>query len=342
MTAAPGEFVPQADRPAKKKSVWGFILRFAVSIALLAYLLLVAVPADDLGKIVALLLGSDMVQLALALCCVLGDRVLSAWKWLMLLRVRQPGLPAIPVLQIFFVTTFLGYFLPSSIGGDALRAFSLSRINRDLAGSASSVVIDRSYGVLGLLGISAVVLFPAIGTFVTAADATVIWGATAVALIGVILLSSRRVHRSFANLAGLENGGFLRRKLAKVVGAAIEYVDAKRTLAAVFGYSVIVQVLRVLLGYFCGTALGLEVDIWVYFVAMPIVIVVTLLPLSIAGFGVREAAFIYFFTRAGVPAYACLSLSLLYFAMGILVMVPGALIFAVSGFGRRLKDGSGA
>jgi len=312
-----------------------FLARLVVSAALLGYLLFVAVPAEDLAKIFTLFLRSDLVQLLFALVCVLGDRLLSSWKWLLLLRVRQPGLPALPVIEIFFVSTFLGYFLPSSIGGDAIRAFALSRINRDLAGSTSSVVIDRAYGILGLLGISAVVLLSAIGVFVTVADAAVIWAATAVAVAGVLLISSRTIHRLFTSFAGLEKGGPIRTRLARLVSAATQYVDAKRTLVRVFLNSLAVQVLRVLLGVFCGAALGLDVDITVYFIAMPIIVVVTLLPLSIAGFGVREAAFIYFFTRVGVPAYACISLSMLYFAMGILVLIPGAFVFTVLGFGRK-------
>ena len=341
MTAAPGETAPllgaEAGKPAKKRSVWGFLLRLAVSAALLTYLLFIAVPPDDLGKIVTLMIDSDVLQLTLALCCVLADRLISAWKWLILLRVRQPELPAMQVLQVLFISTFLGYFLPSSVGGDALRTYSLSRINKDLAGNASSVVIDRAYGIFGLLAISAIMLPFALGTFVPLADAAVIWAAAAAALVGVILLSSRRVHRLFSHIAGLETGGFVRRKIAKLVGAAIEFVDSKVTLLKAFSLSLVVQILRILLAVYCGAALGIEIDLLHYFIAMPIIAVVALLPLSIAGFGVREAAFIYFFTRAGVPAYACLSLSLLYFAMGIIVMIPGALIFAVSGFGRRLK-----
>ena len=326
----------KAGRP--KQPAWQLILRLAISVALLAYLLFVTIPTEDLSKIFTLFFSSDLYNLFLALLCVLGDRFLSAWKWLLLLRIREPNTPVLPVLEVFFVSTFLGYFLPSSIGGDALRAYSLSRINRDLAGSASSVAIDRAYGILGLLSISAVVLIPAIGTFVTVADAAVIWAAAIVGLAGVVLISSRTVYRWFFRVAGLKKGGVIRGKISRLVNASAEFAGRKQVLARVFSYSMVVQILRVLLGFFCGAALGLEVDLASYFIAMPIVVVVTLLPISIAGFGVREAAFIYFFTRAGVPAYACLSLSLLYFAMGILVLIPGAFIFALYGMGRRKAE----
>lgn len=311
------------------------LLRVVVSAALLAYLLTVTIPAEDLGKILTVFLTADPFNLLLALLCVLADRFLSAWKWMLLLRVREPDLPLLPVVKIFFISTFIGYFLPASVGGDAIRAFSLSRINRDLAGSATSVVIDRAYGVFGLMAISSIALIPAIGAYVSPTDAAVIWALTAAALAGVVLISSRTAYRWFTSIARLRKGGLIRSKLTKLVNASSEYAGRKRVLVRVFSYSMVVQVLRVLLGVYCGAALGLEVDLSIYFIAMPIVAVVTLLPISVGGFGVREAAFIYFFTRAGVPAYACLSLSLLYIAMGILVLVPGAVIFAFWGIGKK-------
>ena len=147
--------------PARRRLM--LLLRVAVSLALLAYLVLVTVPPADRAKIVAIYARCDLLYLLAAICLTFLDRLLSGWKWLMLLRARQPGMEAGPVMQVFFVSTFLGYFLPSSIGGDAIRIFSLSRLNRDLAGSTSSVVLDRAFGTLGLLGIAAVALLPAVG-----------------------------------------------------------------------------------------------------------------------------------------------------------------------------------
>jgi len=89
---------------------------------------------------------------------------------------------------------------------------------------------------------------------------------------------------------------------------------------------------------FLGLSLGLRLDLSVYFVAVPIITVLTFLPISIAGIGVREAAFIFFLTRVGVPTYACISLSLLYFSMGVVAALPGAVIFVASGFGKS-KEG---
>jgi len=311
------------------------LLRVAVSLALLAYLVLVTVPPADRAKIVAIYARSDLLYLLAAICLTFLDRLLSAWKWLMLLRARQPGLEAGPVMQVFFVSTFLGYFLPSSIGGDAIRIFSLSRLNRDLAGSTSSVVLDRAFGTLGLLGIAAVALLPAVGSTVSLADASIIWTLTVGALAGVLVLSSRTCNAWALRLIGPDRQGPIGRRLLRLVESFRGFVERKWTLVRVFLFSLAVQVIRVLIVLFLGLSLRFEVDPVVYFIYVPIITVITFLPISIAGVGVREAAFLFFFTRVGLPAYACISLSLLYFSMGIVATLPGAAVYALSGFGRR-------
>lgn len=296
---------------------------------------MVTVPEGDRGRILTSLLHSDLPWLLLAICFVFVDRLASGWKWLMLLRARDRGLRAWPVVQIFLVTSFLGYFLPSSIGGDALRAFSLGRLNRDLAASASSVVLDRAFGTLGLLGIAAVAILPVAGGLVSPADAVTIWVITSAALAGVLFLSSRRCHRLLERLAGIERGGMLRDLTGKVMRAFSSFVGNKVLLVKVFLFSLLVQFLRVLIVFCLGIAIGVEVDPFTYFVYVPIITVITFLPISVAGIGVREAGFLFFFGAQGVPAFACISLSLLYFSMGVVAAVPGALIFAAAGFGKK-------
>ncbi len=89
------------------------------------------------------------------------------------------------------------------------------------------------------------------------------------------------------------------------------------------------------IGIFLGLSLGLQAQLLDYFVFIPIITVITFLPISIAGVGVRELAFVFFFTRVGVPEYACISLSLLYFAMGIVGTLPGAVVYMYTGLGRQ-------
>src|SRR4029453_14704753 len=101
--------------------------------------------------------------IAAAVLLVFIDRALMAWRWMDLLCALTPGSrpPFGVVLRTFFVSTFVGSFLPS-IGGDAYRAYALSRYDVRLSESAASVLMDRILGVLGIavLGVGAVILGP--------------------------------------------------------------------------------------------------------------------------------------------------------------------------------------
>ena len=316
-----------------------FAARLSISAALLAYLVLVAIPPEDRIKIVTLIGGSDILWLSLAVATVALERLVSSWKWLVLLRVRDRSLGLWAVMKTVFVATFFGTFLPSSIGGDALRAISLGRQRRDMAGSASSVVIDRALGTFSMLVIASFALVPALGAFITEADAAAVWGVALAVLLIVLLLTSRRIHDLFFRLAGLEREGPIRSRIARVVNASKEYIGRKGRLLYAFALSVGVQAVRIIITVFLGLALGIEATLLDYFIFVPIVTVFTYLPISISGMGVREAAFVFLFAKVGVPAYACVSLSLLFFAMGIIGTLPGAVLYAFSGYVRRNRQG---
>jgi len=314
-----------------------FWLRLTISLGLMAVIILYFVPEEDRPRIITAYSHLHPGWFLLAVLATFTDRFVSGWKWLMLLRAREPEVPAWPVLQVFFVSTFFGYFLPSSIGGDALRIFALNRVRKDLAGSASSVVIDRAYGTLGLLLLSALAIIPVAGQVISIQEAWLFWGITFVALVGVIVLSSRRVNSWLVSSFQLDAGGRIRGKIFALAEAFATFLHAKSKLFAVFFFSMSVQVLRVLIVVFFSYSLGFDLHPVVYFIYVPLITVVTFLPFSIAGIGVREALFIFFFTRpeVGLSEQQAVSLSLLFFTSGIIATIPGLVIFLFTGIGKQ-------
>src|SRR5207247_3863521 len=94
--------------------------------------------------------------------------------------------------------------------------------------------------------------------------------------------------------------------------------------------SIAVQILRIVQAYFLGRGLGIGVPLVAYFAFVPLILLVMLLPVSFNGIGTSQAAFVWFFGRAGVPAPAALALSVLLVALGIVGNLPGGLLYALS------------
>ena len=143
---------PAALSPAR-------VARIAIAIGLTAYLLWRADPAEVLRAASR----ADWRWIAAAVTLLFVDRTLMAYRWMVLLSALTPGSrpPFRAILRIFFVSTFVGTFLPS-VGGDLYRAYSLSRLRVSGVEAAASVLMDRVLGVMSivLLGIAALVPGP--------------------------------------------------------------------------------------------------------------------------------------------------------------------------------------
>ena len=98
----------------------GRLLRPALAIAITAYVLMRARPSDVLASAA----HADWRWIAAAVALTIVDRALMAYRWMALLSaVARPRPPIAALLRVFFESTFLGTFLPASVGGDAARTY---------------------------------------------------------------------------------------------------------------------------------------------------------------------------------------------------------------------------
>ncbi len=306
------------------------LVRIAIAVALTALIVWKANPSLVLHTVAS----ADWNWILAAVALVLVDRALMAWRWIDLLCILAPGSrpPFAVVLRTFFVSTFVGSFLPS-IGGDAYRAYSLSRYDVRLSESAASVLMDRVLGVLAIAGVGGAAL--AIGGSMGAGASIVIPLLAAVvgcAVVAAAVFSDGAAAVAQRTAARMPTDA-ARRAGAALTGALRRYAHHDRELARVLTASIGVQVLRVVQAYCLGRALGLALPLSSYFLLVPIVLLVMLLPITISGLGTSQLAFDYLFGQAGVPSAPAVALSVLFVALGIVGNLPGSVLYA-SGGGR--------
>jgi uncharacterized protein (TIRG00374 family) len=329
--AAPG-------RPTRLPSA-GTVIRLVVALGLTAFILWKSDPAL-VWRIAA---GARPGPLLAAVLLVVVDRTLMAWRWLWLLVPFAPppgaGRPRIglwAVLHVFFVSSFVGTFLPASVGADAVRATSLARMGVPMADAVASVFMDRVLGVLGVLAMGVAGLYlardlpdlgPAVTASVLAALAVTAAGCAAVA---AAVFSARVAARLIALVQRLP---WARAHAAgsAVVGAVQRYASHHGLLGAVSLASIGVQVLRVLQAWCLGLGLGIAVPLPTYFAFIPIILLVMLLPVTVNGLGTSQAAFVLFFAAAGVGKPEAFALSVLFVALGIVGNLPGGILWTRSG-----------
>jgi uncharacterized protein (TIRG00374 family) len=305
-------------------------LRIVIAVGLTAFIVWKANPA----LVARTAAAADWTWIGASALLVLVDRSLMAWRWIDLLCALTPGSrPPFPVvLRIFFVSTFVGSFLPS-VGGDAYRAYSLSRYAVRLSESAASVLMDRVLGVLAIAAVGGAAL--AVGGTMGAGASIVVPLIAAVAACALVAAAvfSDGAAAVAQRLAARMPSSAARRAGAALTDAMRRYAHHDRELLRVLGASIAVQVLRVAQAYCLGRALGIALPLSSYFLLIPIVLLVMLLPITVSGLGTSQLAFDYLFGQAGVPSPQAVALSVLFVALGIVGNLPGSVLYA-TGHGR--------
>lgn len=304
----------------------GGLLRLLTAAGLLAYTFWRSNPRE----IWHVTTNATVLPLLAAVGLVLLDRALMAWRWLVLLRpIKAETLaPFGTILRIFFVSTFLGTFLPGSIGGDAVRAYRLSRHQVPAGDAVASVFVDRMLGVLSLLLMTPLGLLFAYDLAANTEIMLALMVTTGGCIATAFIIFSDRAELLAARLLQTLPWHRVRRAGEAVVGSMRRYGPHHRSLVLVLMASVAVQVLRVVQAYYLGVALRIDQPIGVYFMFVPLILLVMLLPLTISGVGTSQAAFLWLFGRAGTADAAAFALSILFVALGVVGNLPGAFLYA--------------
>lgn len=315
------------------KGLFARVARVTVAVGLTAILLWQSDPTAVLDAARA----ADLRFILLACVLVFVDRALMAYRWLTLLSPLTPAQrpPFLVLMRVFFVSTFLGTFLPAGIGGDAVRAYGLSREGVGGVDAVASVLMDRLLGVLSILFVASAgsvlarglidirLLLPALGLL----------GAMCVLALAVVF-STRLAVLMGSLIARLPRG---QEPAHRLVAAIQRYSAYRGDLLNVLLCSVAVQVLRVLQTYYLGVALGIGLPLAVYFALVPLILLIVLMPVTINGIGTAQAGFVWLFGRAGVGNAPAFALSVLFLAIAVVGNLPGGLLY-VSGKGMRNKE----
>ena len=297
-------------------STW---VRLLITVGILAYL-----ASDiDMGEAARAVIAVRPGYLAAVLGLVAVDRMVMILRWILLLRASGVAIEASRAAALFLVSSFVGSFLPSGIGGDAARAYGLSRSNATGSEALASVVVDR------LLGIVSLALMGAVGLLAWRPGGTLVWEAAALALViftgSIALFWTDVIVRRVLPASWRSKGVF--RGIAGAGEAVGRYRARGATLAHVLLWSIVVQLLRIVQAYLLGLGLGITAPFSAYLLFMPLGLFMLLLPISVSGFGLPQGVFVWMLQPLGVPDVQSLALSTLIILTGLAGNLPGLLLW---------------
>jgi uncharacterized membrane protein YbhN (UPF0104 family) len=231
---------------------------------------------------------------------------------------------------------FFNSVLPGMMGGDVMRAYWAAQDAPHARPAAVvSILLERVLGLSATVAVGATLILPhwsdLVGHPVTKAGAFAFVVVSGVLLVLLFLLANPQ---SGKVLRGAEMAGWRR-----VAGEGAEACHICLThpvgAGAGLGLSVLAQILLVSLFYCVSQAMGLDVGYWQLASVLPMVAMITVLPITWNGLGLREAAFVTFLGTFGIATAQSVALSLTGFAVILLWNLFGGLVYLVAGVGRK-------
>ena len=291
------------------------IVRLAITAVILA-ILAMAIDMRESAKAIAQI---DRRYLAAVLALVAVDRAVMILRWILLLRARGIAITTGDAIKLFLISSFVGSFLPAGIGGDAARAYGLSRDATTGSDAVASVAVDRLLGVLSL------VVMAIVGVVAWTPQGGQEWriGGAIIALTiasGAVFWANELLRWIIPDH---RHGHFFTRRLLKVADAVGRYRSHRGVLLHVMAWSIAVQVLRVTQAYLLGLGLGMTVPYAYFLLFMPLGLLMLLLPISISGFGVPQGVIVWLLRPMGVPDSQSFALSTLIVLTGLAGNLPG-------------------
>ena len=313
---------PSSGPPRVGRQALLWTLKIVVSGGLLWVLL----ARVDLARLWDLSRTASIGWLLAALATYFIGIVVSVWRWGILLDAQHVPIRFATRLRSFLVATFFNNFLPSNIGGDVIRI-------RDTAGPAGSktlattvVLVDRGLGLLGLVFVAAsgATLAARMSAAIGPMAPGLLWGvlAAAIALAAPVVLLPHGLGKLLRPLRAIHQE-WVEERIERLTSALARFRDAPRALGACFAGAIVVQAIIVGFYWAIAHALNLHVPLAHLAIVVPMSLVVQMLPMSVNGFGVREATFGFYFTRLGQPLESALALSFIGAALIMLFSTSG-------------------
>jgi uncharacterized protein (TIRG00374 family) len=287
-----------------KKKILKFILKLAVSGGFLAWVIF-RVNWNEVWFYVSKV---KIWQLALYLMVVILGMVISAYKWRILTSYKNINFSLFDHFKFYFIGSFINNFMPSFIGGDTYRAYQVGNQEKKYAEAASTVMMDR---ITGLIGATILGLIFALLNFKTVAEHKILLFSYAILLLSF-----------FFDLVvtKIKSNEFLKRKATEILPEKIvhflrelgSYDKSSHTVSkAIFLGSVFSFVGVALANYILFWALGIQIGILDYMSVIFLITVVSSIPVSINNIGIKEWAYITFFSLFGLNVAQVITVAIL-------------------------------
>ncbi len=283
----------------------------------------------DLPSTIEVLKNADLPFIGLAFAIFVFTNIVILIRWIIFIRALELDIPLGEIIRYCLIGLFGNLFLPSAIGGDAIKIYGLCKSTPHKAKVVASILLDRLCGYIGLVVV-------VIGAFIVGhkhiTDPTITYAILLVIPGTFVVMTVLFNEAVYEFCCRLFNG------IPKIKNALMQmHYDIallkgnKKSGFAGLALSCVSHVLLAVLSFYIAKGLGQSVSLIYFLLFFPLISMAAALP-SLGGLGVREAAAVYFFGKIGIDSGIAASITLMtYIYMVIIGLIGGAVyVFTLS------------
>jgi hypothetical protein len=313
----------------KKKLIFFFLRLFVTS-----GLLIILFKFIPYQKLLQIYKDSRKEYIFLGLLIFFISLNIGILRWKYILFCLGVRLPLKEAFYSFFCGLFFNLFFPSFIAQDLFRGFSIVYRYKELEKVTASLFMDRYSGTIALSFLSFFSLFlkpKLIYRREVIIPVMFIFSAT---LFVYLSIFNKRIFKLFLNL--FKKNSSLVEKIKKFHHQFYFFKKNPYLFLKIMIFSFLTQILTCFSFFIISKAFYLDLNLIYFFILVPVVTVISLIPITIAGLGTREAASVYFFSFLGVEKSIALGISLVNFFFWVFTAFLGGIIY-VSVYYRRFQ-----
>jgi uncharacterized protein (TIRG00374 family) len=286
----------------------------------------------------------NLLIFAANICIFIIGHIIIGFRWWLLLRTQAIFIPFWASVKLYLLGWFYNNVMPSSFGGDVIRAWYVTKHTEKKLQAVLSIFVDRLIGLLSTFVIAAFFYL----LFLRHQDLSLRFSGTesllksisryrhllfyALVAVAAIFCAVIMAPKGRLILIGAWKSIYqrLRMMFQKFKKAAVLYCSSPLTVLAVFCLTILMQIMTITGFWFLGTSLGIHVSIKYYYVFFTLTWVLGVVPISIGGAVVVEGLLAYMFINfANVQPEAAVALVLSQRIVWIIGSLPGAVIHLI-------------
>lgn len=309
-----------------KKYIY-LLLKIAISVLLLAYLFRKA----DIRNVWATIRSMELSVFIFVVFLCAFAQVVSTYRWSLFLPRAGIHMPFPKLISLYYIGMFFNIFLPTAIGGDVVKTYYLYKSSGKGGNSLATVFLDRFTGFFALVVIATVSL---IFGYKYVRETYVPFFIITLAVIfffTVIILWNEGLHKWALLMIGRMKLFGINEKVESIYNAVMLYKNEPLIILKAFAVSFIIQIIGIATFYLISAGLGMTVPIGYFYLFVPVAVTISMIPVSLAGLGLREGAFVYLFTKVGVTDAQAISISLAGFSVSVLLGLIGGIEYIRKG-----------